>query len=55
MSLPEAEVPVRLEGGQIRPLHGGAAVQRELEATLTQRLLGALGMGPVRGRKLIAP
>jgi nanoRNase/pAp phosphatase (c-di-AMP/oligoRNAs hydrolase) len=40
-------------GGQIRPLQGGAAVQRELEATLTRRLLEALGMKPIRGKKLL--
>lgn len=41
-------------GGQIRPLQGGAAVQRELEATLTRRLLEALGMRPIRGKKLLS-
>ncbi len=40
-------------GGQVRPLQGGSAVQRELEATLTRRLLETLGMEVVRGRKLI--
>jgi nanoRNase/pAp phosphatase (c-di-AMP/oligoRNAs hydrolase) len=40
-------------GGQVRPLQGGAAVQRELESTLTRRLLETLGMKPMRGRKLI--
>lgn len=41
-------------GGQIRPMHGDAALQRELAATLTRRLLEALGRKPTRGRKLIA-
>jgi nanoRNase/pAp phosphatase (c-di-AMP/oligoRNAs hydrolase) len=41
-------------GGQIRPLQGGAAVQRELEATLTRRLLETLGMKPKRGKKLLS-
>jgi nanoRNase/pAp phosphatase (c-di-AMP/oligoRNAs hydrolase) len=41
-------------GGQIRPLQGGAAVQRELEATLTRRLLEVLGMKPIRGKKLLS-
>ncbi len=41
-------------GGQIRPLQGGAAVQRGLEATLTRRLLEALGMRPIRGKKLLS-
>jgi nanoRNase/pAp phosphatase (c-di-AMP/oligoRNAs hydrolase) len=40
-------------GGQIRPMQGGVALQRELEATLTRRLLETLGMKPVRGKKLI--
>ena len=41
-------------GGQIRPLQGGAAVQRELEVTLTRRLLEILGMKPMRGKKLLS-
>jgi nanoRNase/pAp phosphatase (c-di-AMP/oligoRNAs hydrolase) len=41
-------------GGQIRPLQGGAAVQRELEATITRRLLEVLGMKPIRGKKLLS-
>lgn len=41
-------------GGQIRPFMGGAAVQRELESTLTRRLLEALEMKPMRGKKLIS-
>jgi hypothetical protein len=40
-------------GGQVRPLQGGATVQRELETSLTRRLLETLGMKPIRGRKLI--
>jgi hypothetical protein len=34
-------------------MQGGVALQRELEATLTRRLLETLGMKPVRGKKLI--
>lgn len=40
-------------GGQVEPMQGGAAVQRELERTLTRRLLELLGQPPQRGRKLI--
>ncbi|MFA5515601.1 MAG: DHH family phosphoesterase [Desulfuromonadales bacterium] len=40
-------------GGQIRPLRGEPALQRELEAVLTRRLLEFLGHKPKRGRKLI--
>jgi nanoRNase/pAp phosphatase (c-di-AMP/oligoRNAs hydrolase) len=40
-------------GGQVRPLQGGAAVQRELEMSLTRRLLETLGLKPMRGRKLL--
>ncbi|HXV21727.1 MAG TPA: DHH family phosphoesterase [Desulfuromonadales bacterium] len=40
-------------GGQVRPLQAGGAVQRELETSLTRRLLETLGMKPIRGRKLI--
>lgn len=40
-------------GGQIRPMLGNAALQRELETTLTRRLLETLGHKPARGRKLI--
>jgi nanoRNase/pAp phosphatase (c-di-AMP/oligoRNAs hydrolase) len=41
-------------GGQIRPMEGNQAVQRELEATLTRRLLTTLGRKPGRGKKLIS-
>jgi len=41
-------------GGQIRPMQGPAATQRELEATLARRLLETLEMKPVRGKKLIS-
>lgn len=41
-------------GGQIRPMQGNAAVQKELEATLTRRLLETLGLKGGRGRKLIS-
>lgn len=40
-------------GGQVRLLQGAVALQRELEATLTRRLLETLGMKPIRGKKLI--
>ncbi len=40
-------------GGQIRPMQGNQAVQRELEASLTRRLLELLGRKPTRGKKLI--
>ncbi len=40
-------------GGQIRPMRGDLAVQRELEATLTRRLLESLGRKPRRGKKLL--
>ncbi|MBE0597388.1 MAG: DHH family phosphoesterase [Desulfuromonadales bacterium] len=40
-------------GGQIRPLVGGQSTQRELELSLTRRLLEVLGRKPVRGRRLI--
>lgn len=42
-----------MAGGQIRPMQGDRAVQRELEATLTRRLLKALGKNPQRGRRLV--
>jgi nanoRNase/pAp phosphatase (c-di-AMP/oligoRNAs hydrolase) len=42
-----------MAGGQIRPMQGASAVQRELEATLTRRLLTVLGKKPQRGKKLI--
>jgi nanoRNase/pAp phosphatase (c-di-AMP/oligoRNAs hydrolase) len=42
-----------IAGGQIRPMQGGQAVQRELEATLTRRLLTVLGKKPQRGKKLL--
>jgi len=40
-------------GGQIRPMVGKQAVQRELENTLTRRLLEHLERKPLRGRPLI--
>ena len=40
-------------GGQIDPLEGSAAVQRELETTLTRRLLETLGLPTTRGSRLI--
>lgn len=40
-------------GGQIRPMQGNPTVQKELEATMTRRLLETLGRKPGRGRKLI--
>lgn len=40
-------------GGQIRPMVGNQAVQRELEKTLTRRLLDHLGQKMTRGRPLI--
>jgi nanoRNase/pAp phosphatase (c-di-AMP/oligoRNAs hydrolase) len=42
-------------GGQIRPMTGNHAVQRELENTLTRRLIDVLGLKkPSRGKKLIS-
>lgn len=41
-------------GGQIRPMVGNHAVQKELENTLIKRLLQALGYEPVRGHRLLA-
>ncbi len=41
-------------GAQIRPMQGGPAIQRELEATLARRLQEVLGMKPGRGKKLIS-
>ncbi|WP_035057751.1 bifunctional oligoribonuclease/PAP phosphatase NrnA [Desulfuromonas sp. TF] len=43
-----------MAGGQIRPMQGGQAVQRELEATLTRRLLTVLNKKPQRGKKLVS-
>lgn len=43
-----------IAGGQIRPMVGNHAVQKELENTLTKRLIKALGYEPVRGRRLLA-
>ncbi len=40
-------------GGQIAPMPGGGAAQRELEATLTQRLLEILEVPGQRGLRLI--
>ncbi|WP_233189422.1 DHH family phosphoesterase [Geothermobacter hydrogeniphilus] len=40
-------------GGQIKPMVGNQAVQRELENSLTRRLLEYLGRKPGRGRPLI--
>jgi len=43
-----------MAGGQIRPMEGDAALQRELETTLTQRLLKILEKKPRRGKKFIS-
>ncbi len=43
----------RTAGGQIRPMDGNPALQRELEATLARRLLTTLGRKPSRGKKLV--
>jgi nanoRNase/pAp phosphatase (c-di-AMP/oligoRNAs hydrolase) len=40
-------------GGQIDPMQGNEALQRELEGTLTQRLQKTLETKPTRGKKLI--
>jgi nanoRNase/pAp phosphatase (c-di-AMP/oligoRNAs hydrolase) len=40
-------------GGQIDPMQGNDALQRELEGTLTQRLQKVLELRPIRGKKLI--
>ncbi|MCD6525733.1 MAG: DHH family phosphoesterase [Desulfuromonas sp.] len=42
-----------IAGGQIRPMSGNHAVQKELENTLVKRLLKALDYEPVRGRRLL--
>ncbi|MBN2643999.1 MAG: DHH family phosphoesterase [Desulfuromonadaceae bacterium] len=42
-----------MAGGQIRPLVGNQAVQRELENTLIQRLLELRDYEPVRGQRLL--
>jgi len=42
-----------MAGGQIRPMQGDHAVQKELETTLTRRLLTILGKKPQRGKKLV--
>jgi len=41
-------------GGQIRPLAADRDVQRELEKSLTRRLLDELGRDKQRGRRLIS-
>jgi len=41
-----------MAGGQISPLHADAPLQKELEATLTRRLLKELGKEFRRGRRL---
>ena len=40
-------------GAQIAPMQGNSAVQKELEATLTKRLLDALQLPTLRGRRLL--
>lgn len=42
-----------IAGGQIKPMQGNHAVQRELENTLSKRLLKVLNYQPVRGRRLL--
>jgi len=42
-----------IAGGQIRPMSADPAVQRELQNTLTLRLLEHLGRKKVRGRRLV--
>jgi nanoRNase/pAp phosphatase (c-di-AMP/oligoRNAs hydrolase) len=42
-----------IAGGQIRPMSGDPALQKELQNTLTHRLLEHLGRKKVRGRKLV--
>ncbi len=42
-----------IAGGQIRPMSDESAVQKELENTLTRRLLEHLGRKKVSGRKLV--
>ncbi len=42
-----------IAGGQVRPMSGDPAVQKELQNTLTLRLLELLGRKRVRGRKLV--
>lgn len=43
-----------IAGGQIKPMQGNHAVQRELENTLSKRLLKVLDYQPVRGRHLLS-
>ncbi|NIQ95551.1 MAG: phosphoesterase [Desulfuromonadales bacterium] len=43
-----------IAGGQITPQEGNEAMLRELQLSLTQRLLKALEMPSIKGRKLIA-
>lgn len=43
-----------IAGGQIRPMTGNRAVQKELENTLITRLLKELDYEPVKGRRLLA-
>ena len=44
-----------IAGAQICPMKGNRAVLRELESTLTQRLLSTLGRPLEKGKRLIAP
>jgi len=44
-----------IAGAQICPMKGNRAVLRELEATLTQRLLSTLGLPVEKGKRLITP
>lgn len=43
-----------IAGGQIKPMVGNHAIQRELENTLSKRLIKILGYEPIRGRRLLA-
>lgn len=43
-----------IAGGQIKPMQGNHAVQRELENTLSKRLIKVLGYESTRGRRLLA-
>lgn len=43
-----------IAGGQIKPMLGNHAVQRELENTLTKRLIKVLSYEPIRGRRMLA-
>ncbi|HYW76922.1 MAG TPA: hypothetical protein VFA48_09890, partial [Gammaproteobacteria bacterium] len=40
-------------GGQVAPMQGNTAVQKELEATLVRRLLEALELPVQKGKPLI--